>query len=368
MRTAKIARVWIDESSRLHVEPDLGPDDDYAFVYRAGMGVSWVPESRSVCPTSPADWSHARWFRQIVEAVASEYGTLLALTPETTWSGVSDEATEEIGRENEIAQGKKRETERASDEVMARYVGDDRKLAEARELFGAKDWRGVVSVLESLQYPDQMGGADRKRLEIARQRSGGGKSPTERLAIKSAETMAIEPELRPIAPRERRKAARVLASAFITDPDFLSAFEQKPRLREFHLRVWFGFQLAVELVIERPPLVLVDGATIVAVLTSAREGLPRVAVQAMAAGCPMVVQDLPAIGELIVDGRNGVIVPQGDMDGTVGVIRALMRDRTRLERMAKGAAQTDVSAWSLEALGARTTALYGVPVQGKAAA
>ena len=106
----------------------------------------------------------------------------------------------------------------------------------------------------------------------------------------------------------------------------------------------------------------------VAVLTSAREGLPRVAVQAMAAGCPMVVQDLPAIGELIADGRNGVIVPQGDMDETVGVIRALMRDRTRLERLATGAAQTDVSAWSLEALGARTTALYGVPVQGRAAA
>ena len=49
------------------------------------------------------------------------------------------------------------------------------------------------------------------------------------------------------------------------------------------------------------------------VLTSAREGLPRVAVQSLAAGCPMVVQELPGIDEIINHGRNGVIAEGHDM-------------------------------------------------------
>ena len=103
------------------------------------------------------------------------------------------------------------------------------------------------------------------------------------------------------------------------------------------------------------------------VLTSAQEGLPRVAVQSMAAGCPMVVQDLPGIEEIIDHGRNGMVAEGSDMDEVVQLMKVLLCDDWHLNRMRKEALATDVSAWALDALGRRTTALYGLPARRRGA-
>jgi glycosyltransferase involved in cell wall biosynthesis len=96
----------------------------------------------------------------------------------------------------------------------------------------------------------------------------------------------------------------------------------------------------------------------ISVLTSVREGLPRVAVQSIAAGRPMLVQDLPGISEVITDGVNGRIFPTGDPAPLVQALADLAGDRAELGRLRRGAEAHDVSDWSLDALGARTTALY----------
>lgn len=56
--------------------------------------------------------------------------------------------------------------------LMTSDVGDVRRRAEARRKFDERDWKGVISLLESLEYPDQMDAADQRRLEIARRRIG----------------------------------------------------------------------------------------------------------------------------------------------------------------------------------------------------
>ena len=99
------------------------------------------------------------------------------------------------------------------------------------------------------------------------------------------------------------------------------------------------------------------------VLTSTREGLPRVAVQAMAAGCPRVVRDLPGIDEIIDHGRNGLIADAHDVGDTLRLMTELLQDERRLNRMREAALATDVSAWALDALGRRTTSLYGLPAR-----
>lgn len=99
------------------------------------------------------------------------------------------------------------------------------------------------------------------------------------------------------------------------------------------------------------------------VLTSAREGLPRVAVQSMTAGCPMVVQELPGIDEIINHGRNGVIADGRNMEDAVRHMSALLQNQRRLADLRQGALATDVGAWALDALGQRTTQLYGLPVR-----
>jgi len=99
----------------------------------------------------------------------------------------------------------------------------------------------------------------------------------------------------------------------------------------------------------------------VSVLTSEREGLPRVVVQSIAAGCPVLVNDMPGIDEVIADGVNGHVAARGDLDGVVARMRAVLGDELALRRLGSGAIASDVESWSLASMGVRTTALYGLP-------
>lgn len=104
----------------------------------------------------------------------------------------------------------------------------------------------------------------------------------------------------------------------------------------------------------------------VTVLASIREGLPRVVVQSLAAGVPVVGCDLPALGEVLRHDHNGLIAPAGDAAAACAAMGALLNAPDRRAALARGARGTDLADWSLHALGPRTTALYATPV-GKAA-
>ncbi|TMV05605.1 glycosyltransferase family 4 protein [Ruegeria sediminis] len=103
------------------------------------------------------------------------------------------------------------------------------------------------------------------------------------------------------------------------------------------------------------------------VLASEREGLPRVVVQSLAVGRPVAVNDLPGIDELVRDGVNGAVLPPGDLDGLAARTAALLTDRPALDRLRQGARGTDISDWTLETLGRRTTELYDLPSARRAA-
>ncbi|SNR85371.1 glycosyltransferase [Puniceibacterium sediminis] len=106
----------------------------------------------------------------------------------------------------------------------------------------------------------------------------------------------------------------------------------------------------------------------VCVLTSEREGLPRVVVQYITSGTPVVVADLPGIDEIVTHGVNGMVSDPNDMTDTAEKLRALIVDRAQLDRLADGARATDVSNWELDRLGARTTELYEEAIRTRAAA
>ncbi|WP_417690100.1 glycosyltransferase [Roseibium sp.] len=96
----------------------------------------------------------------------------------------------------------------------------------------------------------------------------------------------------------------------------------------------------------------------ICILTSEREGLPRVVVQYLASGKPVIVADLPGIEEIVQNGVNGLISDPDDMSDTAKKIRDLLKDRSALASLADGAKRSDVSEWDLQRLGARTTELY----------
>lgn len=100
------------------------------------------------------------------------------------------------------------------------------------------------------------------------------------------------------------------------------------------------------------------GLADICILTSEREGLPRVVVQYIAAGRPVIVADLPGIEEIVKHEVNGLVSDPADMNDTAGKLRDLLANRDHLAALATGARETDVSEWDLERLGARTTELY----------
>lgn len=59
-----------------------------------------------------------------------------------------------------------------------------------------------------------------------------------------------------------------------------------------------------------------------------RDGIPVVLMEAMACGLPCVSGDLPAIRELVLDRRTGLLVPGGDDEATARAIDSALRDES----------------------------------------
>jgi len=96
----------------------------------------------------------------------------------------------------------------------------------------------------------------------------------------------------------------------------------------------------------------------VSVLTSQKEGLPRVLIQSLASGVPMILNNLAGLEEVITNGRNGIITSSDDLSETLHQMVQLLGNDVALRRLRQGAAETDVSAWDLTSFGLRTTELY----------
>jgi len=69
------------------------------------------------------------------------------------------------------------------------------------------------------------------------------------------------------------------------------------------------------------------------VLTSRHEGLPRAAVEAVAAGVPVVATAVDGTPEVVRDGENGFLVAPGDVDGVAAAITRLLLDPALRRRL-----------------------------------
>ena len=74
------------------------------------------------------------------------------------------------------------------------------------------------------------------------------------------------------------------------------------------------------------------------VMSSHYEGFPMVMIEAMACGLPAVCFDFKCgPRDIIVEGENGLIVPDGDIEGLAEAIVRLMRDDEQRKRMGENA-------------------------------
>lgn len=64
----------------------------------------------------------------------------------------------------------------------------------------------------------------------------------------------------------------------------------------------------------------------VAVLSSSWENFPHMVVEALAVGTPVIATDTGGVGEILTDGRNGLLVPKQDPEALAATIRRYFDD------------------------------------------
>jgi glycosyltransferase involved in cell wall biosynthesis len=92
-------------------------------------------------------------------------------------------------------------------------------------------------------------------------------------------------------------------------------------------------------------------------LPSTREGFGLVALEAMAAGCPVVLSDLPVFREHFRDGDDCLMAPVGDVRRLAGALEAAVVDADLRGRLGAGGAAT-VDRYSWDAAAAAHERLY----------
>jgi glycosyltransferase involved in cell wall biosynthesis len=104
----------------------------------------------------------------------------------------------------------------------------------------------------------------------------------------------------------------------------------------------------------------------ICLLASAREGLPRVLMQYLAGGKPVVASDLPCIDEVLRHDVNGLIAGSDDLDGLADAVVALLNDPARRAWLARGAATTELAEWDMTRMGERLEAVYAEVIRERA--
>lgn len=102
---------------------------------------------------------------------------------------------------------------------------------------------------------------------------------------------------------------------------------------------------------------LLSGIDVV-VLPSHYEGLPRILLEAAAAGCVLVASDIEGCREVVDHGRNGLLVPPGDPDSLTAAIRDLLNKPEQRSRLAAEARRDVVARFELEAINGQWVDLY----------
>jgi hypothetical protein len=80
------------EGDSLWVKPTVAK---FPFIYREAMEIEWDSERERLYSPTPREWSHARWFTQIRNAVR-EQGFELVISSSTSWHGIDGELRKAI--------------------------------------------------------------------------------------------------------------------------------------------------------------------------------------------------------------------------------------------------------------------------------
>jgi glycosyltransferase involved in cell wall biosynthesis len=96
----------------------------------------------------------------------------------------------------------------------------------------------------------------------------------------------------------------------------------------------------------------------IGVLTSRREGLPRVVIQYALMNLPIVATEIPGVTEVVTHGQTGFLVSPDDLGAMLEPLEQLLRPGPERQQMRERLARLDLRRWSVEAMNESLSALY----------
>lgn len=146
---------------------------------------------------------------------------------------------------------------------------------------------------------------------------------------------------------------------------FAGAWESPELEAELRARAapWAGRIVFLPVVGEAEKNALLASASVLMFPPTEAEGHPRVVLEAMAHGLPIVTTNRGAIAETVVDGECGFVLPTPRPDGLAERILCLLRDRRLREQMAGRARSRYLSLFTQEHADRRLAAwLCDIPI------
>ena len=129
-------------------------------------------------------------------------------------------------------------------------------------------------------------------------------------------------------------------------------------ITEAELRAWQADGVVRWLGPRRDIADLLRGAHIAVQPSTYREGLPKSALEAMAAGKPLVASDIPGCREAVVHGQTGFLFPAGDMRALATAIKTLLDDAPLRARFGAAARTRATENFSESIICAQTLLVY----------
>lgn len=113
---------------------------------------------------------------------------------------------------------------------------------------------------------------------------------------------------------------------------------------------WWGYRTNMPEVLSK--------ASVVCLPSYYGEGIPKVLIEAMACGRPIITTDMPGCRELVRDGKNGMLVSPMDAAGLAEHFAALVASRSRCQSMGLEGRRIAETEFSLKQVTQETMAVY----------
>ena len=137
----------------------------------------------------------------------------------------------------------------------------------------------------------------------------------------------------------------------------------RQRLEALSKRLALGGVVTFAGHLTRPELVALYQQSSILALTSSREALPKVLVEAGLCGLPTVVSNVGGTSEIVVDGETGILVPPGDVKALGQALARLLQNPNLARSMGQAAEHRLRPIWKYDTMIGRILAMLEHTVQ-----